>query len=165
METDEHGATPESLWRLAYMCSSALAEHLDATWARPTRHNLGIERLALWNAVKLYRVCEVAATGAAPSVTDEAIPVEVEYELEAAIRVIPAVLPFNGDEIDALLAATDEQDLLRSGAMLAMRQPALVDRWHRWLWGDSDRGNSDSAGNASLLAVATGRLAMALEGA
>lgn len=136
------------------------ADRMDESWQRPVRHNPKLERSALWHAIALEGQCRRA-------VGDEFIPTifplrqesadaEVRYEVEAATRTIPSLIPFASSELAQLREAG-------AGAYpetMAIREPELAAEWHRWLWeGGSGHKPDADQGEAAMLGIATRRLA------
>jgi hypothetical protein len=90
------------------------------------------------------------------------------YEAEAAIRTIPALLPFERGEQETL---NSNKDLRNNFAFqhgigeTALGQIALAERWHEWLWVAPESGTSRRATpspDAEVLNTACVRLAVAI---
>jgi hypothetical protein len=146
-----------------------LSLSLVTTWQNRDSHDKEIERRALWHALRLSQACEAtqhqdldyrwfisdAARGADP---------EVRYDIQAATRMIPKLLPFTYIDIARLLKHPAE-DFETWEADVLSREPALANQWHRWLWANSSKElhSESDHGSASELALATSRLASGLE--
>jgi hypothetical protein len=148
----------------------SVASHLGDAWKRPVRHNQQIERAALWYALDVGNDCERLldptdeGTYLRPSNGDAT----ARYDAEAAIRMIPPVLPFTDQERRVLSTNQDRRNNFQFEYGIgdaALGQLALVERWHEWLWmppdDPSDRRASPGT-DAELLALACTRLANAL---
>jgi hypothetical protein len=144
--------------------TSGLAE----SWKRPVRHNLKLERLALWHAVRLEASCENALDDeCGPSVlplSPSAAAPESRYEVEAAVRMVPQLMPFTHCDLDRLRAPIGVY-FEKWGDEMADREPQLVARWHRWLWAESSSElyEPENYADAALLGCAAHRLAEGLE--
>lgn len=135
---------------------------LQRSWKRPVRHNRKLERIALHYTVQLERSCSRLLRqhpdGPAASLAVPTAPVEALYGVEAAIRMVPPLMPFERSELDRLARPTflfgDEW-----GQDVAEREPQLVNRWHEWLWEGRDTEPVEpSHRSAALLGIATSRL-------
>jgi len=122
------------------------AHNIREAWHRPVRPNPRIERAALWCALILRRECnEVLDFRSAASLIPADQGARVQYDFQAAIRSLPALLPFSDAECRAL--GGDGEELLhddyefRAGDV-ATDHAAEIAVWHEWLWaGSYDRQN------------------------
>jgi hypothetical protein len=136
---------------------------LTESWKRTVRHDHGFERLALWHTVNLavesHRVLdEKASPSVLLSLASERYDADARYEVEAAMRMILAHIPYAQQELDQLSEVTAvDREIWREGEAECGRY--LVARWHSWLWDKKQSEVSASAyGRASELAVAASRL-------
>lgn len=141
--------------------ASGAGKMLTQGWKRPKRHNKRIERAALWHSIGLGQLCTKALHPSyvsllSPPLTDT----ETKYELEAGIRTVNAVLPFTSLERDALRREQRERNT-RFDDENAIREVALFERWHEWLW-IGERGEPQTSvealGASAILAEGCGRL-------
>ena len=149
--------------------ANSTVHYLDESRERPVRHNMGLERTALWHAVALEAHCEKAVDRdldfrVLPISPEVGSPV-VRYDVEAGILMIPRLLPFTNLDLPRLRAASE--GTYPEG--MAEREPELVARWHRWLWespqnveGSTPSGTADYGGSSEL-ALASSRLASGLK--
>jgi hypothetical protein len=74
---------------------------------------------------------------------------------------VHGILPFSSIERQALRRESDAHRLSRFNENPATVEPALVERWHRWLWMD-ERGESqtdvEALGASAVLGEACARL-------
>lgn len=146
---------------------------LDESWQRPVRHNKKIERTALADTVELESYCTRVIEGVKPDfyyhpptlpLSSLYGPAETRYDIEAAIRTIPELLPFSRSEIDRLQMVNGNPD------KMGMREPELTARWHSWLWDSfpddvvpkAAQDEPRDYGRSSELALATSRLVSGL---
>lgn len=153
----------EHFWAQMLFAAEGSAHNLRESWKRPVRHNKKLERLALWHTVNLELDCESALRfDASPPVLplkpSDGSP-EVRYEVEAAIQMVPRLIPFM-DFDRARLRALPDRSFEDWGEAMAEREPGLVAKWHCWLWADSPREPYPTGdhGKASELAVAASQL-------
>jgi hypothetical protein len=154
----------EHFWAQMHFAARGAAFNLYESWERPVRHNKKLERLALWHTVNLELDCESALRfDASPPVLPlkpaDGAP-EVRYEVEAAIQIVPRLLPFTDFDRPRLRALPD-RSFDDWGKAMAEREPDLVASWHRWLWANNPREPYPAGdhGKASELAVAASQLA------
>jgi hypothetical protein len=162
----ERGLSPDAydFYSRLQFHAGGTSEHLGQSWERPKRHNRGIERLALWMAVGLHEDCEQAL---APRNSTLLLPpspgVGVRYELQAGIRIVHGIMPFSLSERHTLRHDI-EVGHLPSDEMGPPIDPALVERWHRWLWMDEQgepQTNVEALGASAVLGEACERLNLA----
>jgi hypothetical protein len=151
----------------------ATAERLYEAWKRPVRHNRAIERAALWYALDVSNGCASLVNATESSEQHGYIrpgkgDVVTRYDAEAAIRMIPEIMPFTNDEQWALRRNRDRRNNFQFEHGIgntALSQLALAERWHDWLWtppaNPSERQASPGS-DAGVLAVACSRLTVAL---
>lgn len=152
------------------VAAASAASHLRDAWKRPVRHNQQIERAALWYALDVGNDCERLLDPAdeggylRPSKGDAI----VRYDAEAAIRMIPSVLPFTDQERRVLSANQDRRNNFQFEhgiGDMALGQLALVERWHGWLWTpshDQADGRETPSPSAEVFRVGCLRLGGAL---
>lgn len=160
------GLEPRWVYERMWMGASQTVRHLNEAFKRPVRHNDRIERAALWCSLMLDKECaralrvshrEYLGPGGVGAVT--------RYELEGAIHVVHASLAFEDAEREMLRATNMLGDYEFASDDLWHREPALLDRWHGWLWLDGTHGRNaitDDHGSASVLAEGCNRLARVL---
>lgn len=153
----------EMFWEESRGYAAGAAWSLQESWKRPVRHNRRLERLALWYTVKLDENCAMAVNPDARvfPLTATAFDPEARYEVTAALREIPRLVPFALGR-DRLRQPIGYQ-LETWGKEMAVREPSLVDDWREWLW-TSPRAPVDPEdhGDASVLAIACSRFAEVL---
>lgn len=126
------------------------------------RHNVAVERTALFHSVLVGATCEEllspdglydleeleTATTAEP---------EQHFDLRAPISLLPNVLPYDGGDRQRLFLPVE-----RSAEAWVRRSEGqecgLIDRWHTWLWSESRVPSNE----AKLTLVACSRLTQAL---
>jgi hypothetical protein len=143
------------------------AEQLDAAWKRPIRHNVAIERAALYHVVRLDEVCErVEASREAR--LPAGVPQAQIYDMRAAMLVVMHTVPYEAHH----RAILRNQATLRSYEFASGDDPisdeaeSLVDEWHEWLWRDREghpTRNVSDLGASAILAEGCGRLVSAAE--
>jgi hypothetical protein len=150
--------------------SSCAANNLCEAWQRPIRHNRRIEQRALSDLAGVVRICRTLSEGDRKRafVTPRLPSADSRYDIEAAIRSIPDIVPFTPSECELIEDSRDPRadvsgDLeLRS---LQLSHPTLVERWHEWLWDYSappgQRGVSPNP-DAEALAAGCARLSQVL---
>jgi hypothetical protein len=151
----------DDAWEKVYFAASGVREGLAEAWKRPVRHNEKIERLALWHTVTLTQLCQDAMTVDGPI----RLPLRIgdcapksRYEIEAAIRMVPSLVPFLDDDLRLLRADTGFA-FEAWGEDMAKREPNLVREWHGWLWrGDRAWYQEVEHGDVSVLFIAASRL-------
>jgi hypothetical protein len=154
----------EHFWAQMLFAAEGAARNLQESWKRPVRHNKKLERLALWHTVNLELDCENALSlDASPPVLPLSAsdgPPEVRYDVDAAIRLVPRLIPFT-DFDRARLRALPDRSFDDWGEAMAEREPGLIAGWHRWLWANSPNEPylAGDYGKASELAVAASQLA------
>jgi hypothetical protein len=126
------------------------------------RHNVKLESWALAHTVSLEAQCTEAT---AIQLSPEHASAEVRYDVEAAVRVIPQLLPFTDVELARLRTASQE-----APEVIVERESRLFNGWHSWLWGGdcnsrelAVKSAAPDFGGSSVLAVASSRLATGLE--
>lgn len=114
--------------------AKSAARWMTEAWRRPVHQNRRIENTALWYAMSLEERCR-------PGVADEpwrdllqaTNTPSTRYEIEAAVRCLPLMLPFTGDELDSLRTASGAQDIeFAQGTLIS--HSSLFSRWALWLW-------------------------------
>jgi hypothetical protein len=160
--------SPQNYLRLDALQSKAAGtvQYLHESWSHPARHDQRIELQALWHAAHLDW-----ESGSLLEKTDDSLlplpsamgSVEARYEVEAAIRLIPAITPFDRGELRRLIAPTFQFDKDWADD-IPEREAELVGRWHKWIWSQEQVSGEpqEEHSRASLLAVAAGRLAVRL---
>ncbi len=145
--------------------------YLRQSWRRPVRHNLGIERWALWHVLDLNNDCHKAIMGwedwysrylMRPPIGE----LTARYEVQAGILTVHHVIPFDSAERERL----DKPRSVGPGVwhdVIGEQEPDLIERWHTWLWTDEQgnqvrRDDLDQLGASATLAEACGRLAVSL---
>jgi hypothetical protein len=129
------------------------------------RHNLKIERAALWYAVRLAVDCATVAS--ADEVGELVGSPPARYDTKAAVQTIPTLMPFASHERDALARETRENKPFYNFEWeyaithSVVDGSALFDRWHDWLW-TPDRQSRDPNPVALELAEGCKRLSIAL---
>lgn len=152
---------------------------LAEAWKRRFRHNLEIERRTLWGAVNLARASQYLLTRDPhePLPRSWFLNPESYYEANAGVRMIPATLPLNRDELNTVIRGADPMEpsydvtlVDRVRADTGPRHPAarsdLLDRWHSWLWTPprEPRGPALPNPHAELFATAAQRASAAIIG-
>ena len=160
--------SPEAYWVYTSMAvhAAGTAWHLRQAWARPVRHNRRIERGALWEALLLDAECRRAL---APDPLQSLLSpptgsLDARYDLQAGIRMIPNLMPFTLDERQRL-RPTGVHDFRFQTDDIVNREPEVVERWHNWVWIDTEREPQASAralGASALLAEAGTRISESL---
>jgi hypothetical protein len=113
------------------------AEELVEAWKRPVRHNRSIELATLWHALCISQDCDrILDAAGTPDIGGPATDALTRYDIEAAIRTIPETLPFARRERETLNRSLDSRNIRFQHGIggMALRQLALVERWHEWLW-------------------------------
>jgi hypothetical protein len=156
---------------LLHFHSSGTAYNLTESWKRSVRHNVGIERLALWNAVELDRACEQALVQGRlldSEFTLESGRTKARYDVRAAVHVIPHLMPFAMSR--EILRSAPNLTFEEWGEAMVEREPEVIADWHRWLWGASPHNERQGMrpvgvdrGHSSELAVGSLQLASGLE--
>jgi hypothetical protein len=147
--------------------------NLAASWRNPASHDKAIERRAMWHALRLAKACDEPWDRDRPVedyrwlvywAAGDADP-EARYDLQAAMRMIPRLVPFTPPVITRLIDKHPAEDFETWEAYVQGQELPLADRWHRWLWDIDTEGlpAERDHGRASELAVATSRLADGLE--
>lgn len=134
--------------------------HLYESWQRPKRHNRRIERAALWATLMLDRECGRVLDDKALMLPPW-VDLDTRYELQAGVRTVHQIIPFSTPERDALRATDMIRDYEFRSEKVANREPALVERWHRWLWMDEHNApqtNAEALGASAILAEGCERL-------
>lgn len=154
--------TYDAYTRMSFFAAGA-AEFLNESWKRPKRHNKRIERAALWHTILLDQDCGEALEPARevllllPPPTD----VETRYELQAGIRTVHATLPFSVTERYALQREELEIGNTHFDDNDAIRESALFERWHEWLWMDRHevpQTSTEALGASAMLAEGCARI-------
>lgn len=145
--------------------SARTANALRDAWKRPVRHNLLIERAALWHSLDLDADCShiMNPRGWPLLIRPMAGDFAARYEAEAAIRMIPSTLPFSADERQALRVEQRDQNYEFEYYVPSERQ-ALFTRWHQWLWSPREALSEPAAPShdAEILNESSARLARSL---
>lgn len=151
-----------------HLDASTAAHALQESWRRPVRHNRGFEQEALYHAASLSKQCTYA-TGAKDTLglvssmrANATGDLDVRYGIEASVRLIPSLMPYNQAEVERLHTERYRWFELWADSMI-QQEPELVTRWHRWIWDTQADDTPEGRGDASLLALACSRLAMGLE--
>lgn len=145
---------------------------LEQAWQHPAQHDHDNERAALWHTVDIALV-DIAAQHQSPTThdtVDQWFPdPQASYDGQAALHTIPHLLPFDEIERSALInhrlhhgdnwLPEDEGSLSGTHA-----SPALIQRWHEWLWTPNEPADAHAAPSTQGLVLAAGcsRLADAL---
>lgn len=160
--------SPEAYWVYTRMAGHAIgtAWHLRQAWARPVRHNRRIERGALWGALLLDAECRqaLASDPLQSLLSPPTGSLNARYELQAGIRVVTNIMPFTLEERQRL-CPTGVQDYQFETEDVTNREPEVVERWHNWVWTDTEREPQTSAralGASALLAEAGNRISDSL---
>lgn len=152
------------------------AARMQAAWQRTVRHNRRIEREVLWFTVYIERDCRFLVNRPARGrfLARPLSDATKRYDLEAAIRTIPELIPFTENECQAVRNSQQPRDLFfyadgyeNEVEGIALHQPALVARWHQWLWAPK-RNKCDHAHpnpEAEVLAAGYRRVGEAMLGA
>jgi hypothetical protein len=149
--------------------ASRVANVVNDGWQRSRAYSSTLSQEALYHAAILGESCADALHGEGESPALERLRVTgvadlpVRYEVEAAMRLIPAILPFDGSEIERLEARRFRHWEQWADSKI-QEEPGLVARWHRWLWKAREGGDSEDRSDASLLTLACSRLAIGLQG-
>jgi hypothetical protein len=157
-----------SFYARASFFASGAAHYLHESWTRPKRHNKRIERAALWHTVLLDEDCGKALAlepGRASLLLPPSTDAETRYELQAGIRTVHATVPFIPRERSALRREAAETGNARFDAPDIIRETALFERWHQWLWMDEHRAPTttlDALGASGVLAEGCVRLSNVL---
>lgn len=147
------------------------AKAMQEVWRRPARHNVRIERAALRYTVILDGHCRNLTmhgrhrTFLVPPLSDPA----KRYDIEAAVRTIPDLVPFTQDECERIRGSQFYTDGYHTGPQdISNTEPELLARWHEWLWtpkDDPSQRASEPNPEAEALAAGYTRLAEAMLGA
>jgi hypothetical protein len=137
---------------------------------RPVRHNLEIERLALWHTVQLAGACRAAVDPAIqpemPSLREATVglPSVARYDILSVTPVFPSLIPVQGGDLDRLMVAGHTESFEPWGEAVAEREPSLVAHWHEWLWDQrtANPDQSDDFGEATVMVTAALRLGDAI---
>jgi hypothetical protein len=135
---------------------------LRQSWQRPVRHNLTIERGALYSALYLDRDA-VTVMADDRLLQPSHVDVQTRHEFAAGVLLVHRLLPFSEDERARLRGPTWMLDD-RWVPEAVEREPELVDRWHKWVWTD-EHGivqRAASTGASGVLAIACGQLVTTL---
>jgi hypothetical protein len=163
-----NGEQRRTLLRVQLYASDARSELLRA-WERTHRHNRSIEGLALWNTLRLDEEC-------ATLIADDlgwlrSGSAAIDYDREAGVRMVPALLPFSDLQKGILRDAEIRHDprayvssYEQGVRRMTEAQPALVERWHEWLWQPAEHGTrgEEPSTDGQLFAEACARLARSL---
>lgn len=110
----------------------------------PIRSLAASERHGLWYAFALSKRIVAASTLPTFMSLRDLWPdatVDERYVFQSAILTIRDSLPFTADEQITLASEHNEDDWAFASTTITRRQPALVKRWHDWIWSD-ERGYS-----------------------
>lgn len=115
--------------------ATGMALAVEGVRQHPGKDGLSRERNALWRAICLDWVCEqgteMSAEGPVFPLPAELATPEIRYETEAAVRMVPHLLPFEESERDFM---RDGFPLRSSGDEISLRAPEEFGRWCEWLW-------------------------------
>ncbi len=156
--------------------SGRAASQMHEAWGRPVRHNRRIEREILWHTVHLDKDCrDLLEWHKGDSFVTPPLPDPAKsYDIEAAIRTIPALIPFTQYECEAIRSSEQYRDMYFSADSyendipgIGITQPGLLARWHEWLWARKGEPPQRAVPNPEAEALAAGytRLAEAMLGA
>jgi hypothetical protein len=151
--------------------AAGAVEQMNNAWHRPVRHNRKIERLALTRTVNTEKYCRhIVATNAKESFVTPPLPDPAKrYDIEAAIRTIPDLIPFTWRECE-LIRGTKKDEAGYYGGIdddPSNERPELLSRWHEWLWTPKSPGERAAVPNpeAEVLAIGYACLAEGMLGA
>lgn len=172
MADTEMGGDPsgsENFYGLTQMLASGAANRLHQAWQRPVRHNLRIERAALWYTLMADRNHEEirADIEQRSMTTSRAGDITSNYELLAGILTVRYILPFSLPDLGRLLVPYKDavDDFEFRTAMVCERAPEQVARWHDWLWTARQQQPASPSMPASVLAEGCERVAASIAGA
>ncbi|HTW43108.1 MAG TPA: hypothetical protein VMD79_12405 [Solirubrobacteraceae bacterium] len=156
--------------RIAFLLMLGAGEALSSmqeVWRRPVRHNMRIEQDALTDTTHVLQDCRLLIAQEGGAQVRMSHDPHQRYEVEAAIRTIPALVPFTAEECRNL---RENETRVVEHDMYVIEYPRqyqyLVERWHKWLWSPKEPGSRAQSPNpdAELLAYSYERLANALNG-
>lgn len=156
--------------------SGRAAGQMYEAWRRPVRHNRRIEREVLWHTVHLIKDCrDLLEWHRDDSFVTLPLPDPAKrYDIEAAIRTIPALIPFTQYECEAIRSSEQYRDRFFSAdgyengvRGIGITQPELLARWHEWLWVSKEPSQRAAEPNPEAQALYAGytRLAEGMLGA
>ena len=142
--------------------------HLQQAWERPVRHNLRIERAALWHSLITDLYCQqMLHSSEFGGLLDRySNPVDA-YELTAGALAISHTLPFTDSEKEKIRSTPAEMIKVFEFRhdSTAQRAPGLFSEWHGWLWTTEVEGRRAPSNMpslpASMLAEACLRVSLA----
>jgi hypothetical protein len=146
------------------MHAADVANSLHASWQRPRRHNRRIERKVLWHVLDLGVTCDEAVTIPGTALLRELRPeagTEERYEVGAAIHTVRHHMPFTPGEREMLQVVKTMDDFHFMSDGIKGLEPALVERWHLWVWANEQQRpqtNVRALGASAMLAEACYRL-------
>ncbi len=133
---------------------------LGESWARPVRHNRKIERSALWYALLVVEKCTQADEPHQLYLDDRTkLATVAQYELRAAVRTIPRLVPYGVLNHRALQGVGFDYEF--QSEQIVRDQPELVEEWHQWLWQPGE-ARAEPSRRALLLAEGCQRLGESL---
>ena len=142
--------------------ATSTAKLIYDSWQRPKRHNLRVERTALWHALDLDQSC---AWVLEPGNTQILIPplgnVETCYDIQAGVRSVHATFPLSAEEREELSTKPEEQKNQWLEGEAPVDASRLLERWHAWLWNDShggQRSHIEALGASAIFVEASARL-------
>lgn len=154
----------------AELCAANTVSSLEAAWEWPVRHNLKIERAALWWAhLTVMRIYDVDEELWSPYPQD--VDAATRYDFQASLSTIPTLLPHKGQDLHRKLLGPRyqiEREHEFRGDFTEhayQRAPAVFDEWHKWLWTSSTgegRTHAEPSPDALVLAEGCTRLAVSL---
>lgn len=136
-ETEPLSVEAQGFYSLMNLNAGGAAFYLYQSWERPKRHNMRIERAAMWYTLMLDRDCGRALTSPDTSLLmPPGTDVQTRYELQAGINTVRHCLPWTHSEREILRSPLNQmvEDYEFIGGEIVAREPALADRWHQWLW-------------------------------
>ncbi|HEY5193097.1 MAG TPA: hypothetical protein VIJ39_04380 [Solirubrobacteraceae bacterium] len=139
-------------------------KYLHESWKRPKRHNKRLERQALSFTIALEERCAMTLAPSGSSLLLLPADTTTQYEFQAAVRTVHAIIPFTRSERDVLLSKQSGNGVLEhpDGTVV---EPELVDRWHEWLWMDRDgvpQNSTETLGASAILGESAARLSTSL---
>jgi hypothetical protein len=163
-------------------CAGQTVAHLEEAWERPVRHNLKIERAALWWAhITIEQIADVfSRPDQLWMLNPQGVDAPTRYDLQASLRTIPTVMPpdglgWNHKQLVGRVSETPlglqrEMDLEfefkgERGERARKRAPDVFREWHEWLWTRDTRGRrtrAEPSQQAAVLAEGCTRLALSL---
>lgn len=156
---------PSSMWGQLNVVSIDGYRALAESWRRPVRHNLTVQREALWCVLSLDQDNDAVEHSRDPAalVRPSFATPKTCYELESSLRLIPHLLPLTRSECGRLWRNTDFETVMAGEYHIgSIGELALVERWHDWLWDSPPSRHAQASREAEMLQLACGRLANAV---